>query len=129
MPQMKIMVVDDERDIQPLFEQQFKKELRSGAVEFVFVFSAEDALQSLKDFGTSGIVLILSDINMPGMNGLVLLKVLKEKYPELKVFIVTAYGDDQNYQTAKEFGADNFLTKPIDFEQLKKLMAEAKRKA
>jgi len=113
---MKVMVVDDERDIKPLFEQQFRRELRSGVIEFQFVYSGEDALQCLKDFGTGGIVLILSDINMPGMNGLILLKLLKEHYPDLKVFMVTAYGDD---------GADNFLTKPIDFVQLKKLMEEA----
>jgi DNA-binding NtrC family response regulator len=126
---MKVMVVDDERDIKPLFEQQFKRELRSGDIEFLFVYSGEDALQSLKDFGTRGIVLILSDINMPGMNGLILLKLLKEEYPELKVFIVTAYGDEKNYQAAKEYGADDFLTKPIDFVHLKKLMAEARNQS
>jgi len=124
---MKVMVVDDEHDIKPLFEQQFKRELRSGAIEFQFVYSGEDALQCLKDFRAGGIVLILSDINMPGMNGLILLKLLKENYPDLKVFMVTAYGDDKNYQAAKEYGADNFLTKPIDFVQLKKLMEEANR--
>ena len=129
MAEMKIMVVDDERDIKRLFEQQFKKELREGLIEFQFAYSAEDALQSLKDFGTSGIVLILSDINMPGMNGLVLLKVLKESYPELKVFMVTAYGDEKNFQAAQEFGADHFLTKPIDFGQLKRLMAEARNRS
>jgi CheY-like chemotaxis protein len=122
---MKVMVVDDERDIKLLFEQQFRRELRSKEIEFQFVYSGEDALKCLKDFGTSGIVLILSDINMPGMNGLILLKTLKQDYPELKVFMVTAYGDDKNYQAAKEYGADNFLTKPIDFVQLKKLMEEA----
>jgi len=122
---MKVMVVDDERDIKPLFEQQFRKELRSGEVEFQFVYSAEEALQSLKSFGTEGIVLILSDINMPGMNGLILLKSLKEQFPAMKVFIVTAYGDETNYHQAKEYGADNFLTKPIDFAQLKAAMAEA----
>ena len=126
MAEMKIMVVDDERDIKPLFEQQFKKELRAGDVEFQFVYSGEDALQCLKDFGTRGIVLILSDINMPGMNGLILLKMLKERYPELKVFMVTAYGDEKNYLAAKEYGADHFLTKPIDFSQLKNLMDEAR---
>jgi CheY-like chemotaxis protein len=125
---MKIMVVDDERDIKPLFEQQFKKELRAGEMEFVFVYSGEDALQSLQDFGARGLVLILSDINMPGMNGLILLKRLKEQYPELKVFIVTAYGDEKNYQAAREYGADNFLTKPIDFAQLKTLMAETRNR-
>jgi DNA-binding NtrC family response regulator len=123
---MRIMVVDDERDIKPLFEQQFRRELRAGLIEFKFVFSGEDALNCLKEFGTQEIVLILSDINMPGMNGLILLKLLKENYPHLKVFMVTAYGDEKNYQAAKEFGADNFLTKPIDFAQLKKLMEEAR---
>jgi CheY-like chemotaxis protein len=122
---MKVMVVDDERDIKLLFEQQFKKELRRGEVEFQFAYSGEDALQSLKDFGTGGLVLILSDINMPGMNGLILLKLLKEQYPQLKVFMVMAYGDEMNSQAAKEYGADQFLSKPIDFAQLKKLMAEA----
>lgn len=126
MAEMKIMVVDDERDIKPLFEQQFRKELRSGEIELQFVYSGEDALQCLQEFGTSGIVLILSDINMPGMNGLILLKLLKERYPELKVFMVTAYGDEKNYEAAKEYGADNFLTKPIDFAHLKSLMEEAK---
>jgi len=124
--QMKVMVVDDERDIKPLFEQKFKKELRSGDFEFFFVYSAEEALQSLKEFGKGGIVLILSDINMPGMNGLILLKMLKEQYPDLKVFMVTAYGDEQNYQAAKAYGADNFLSKPIDFNHLKELMAGAR---
>lgn len=123
---MKIMVVDDERDIKPLFEQQFRKELRAGDIEFQFVYSGEDALHCLQDFGTSGIVLILSDINMPGMNGLILLKLLKENYPQLKVFMVTAYGDEKNYQAATEYGADNFLTKPIDFAHLKQLMEQAR---
>ena len=126
MAQMKVMVVDDERDIKPLFEQKFRKELRSGDFEFFFVYSAEEALQSLKEFGKGGIVLILSDINMPGMNGLILLKMLKEQYPDLKVFMVTAYGDEQNYQAAKAYGADNFLSKPIDFDHLKELMAGAR---
>ena len=126
MAGMKVLVVDDERDIKLLFEQQFKRELRSGDIEFQFVYSGEEALQGLKEFGTRGIVLILSDINMPGMNGLILLKMLKENYPQLKVFMVTAYGDEKNYQAAKEYGADHFLTKPIDFAQLKKLMEEAR---
>ena len=124
---MRIMVVDDEPDIKPLFEQQFKRELRSGDIEFQFVCSGEDALQCLKDFGSHGVVLILSDINMPGMNGLILLKLLKENYPQLKVFMVTAYGDEKNFQAAQEYGADNFLSKPIDFVQLKRLMDEARK--
>ena len=123
---MRVMVVDDERDIKPLFEQQFRKELRSGELEFQFAYSGEDALQIMRDWGPGEIVLILSDINMPGMNGLILLKLLKERYPQLQVFMVTAYGDEKNYQAAKAYGADNFLGKPIDFAQLKKLMAEAR---
>ena len=126
MAGIKVLVVDDERDIKLLFEQQFKKELRAGEIEFQFVYSGEEALQHLTGLGGSGIVLILSDINMPGMNGLILLKALKERYSQLKVFMVTAYGDEANYQAAREYGADNFLTKPIDFAHLKKVMADAR---
>ena len=122
---MKIMVVDDEKDVQSLFAQQFKKELRAGEVEFVFAFSAEEALAFLGNFGPSGIVLILSDIKMPGMSGLALLKTLKTAFAAMKVFMITAYGDEKNYQTALEYGADEFITKPIDFDRLKSLIFKA----
>jgi len=122
---MKIMVVDDEKDVQSLFEQQFKRELKTREVEFVFAFSAEEALAFLGNLDASGIVLILSDIKMPGLSGLALLRTLKADYPGLKVFMITAYGDEKNYQTALEYGADEFITKPIDFDRLKSLIFKA----
>ena len=117
---MKVLVVDDEKDIQTLFEQRFRKEIKSGDVEFAFAFSGEDALSYLNHHDHEA-VLILSDINMPGMSGLELLKQIKQKFlqPPPVVMMVTAYGDAENYNQAIQFGADDFLTKPIDFRLLK----------
>ncbi len=120
---MNIMVVDDEQDITLLFKQKFRKEIRQKKLEFSFVFSAEDALNCLKQ-DENHLILILADINMPGMNGLELLKIIKDHYPDIKVFMVTAYGDDYNYQTAIKYGADDYLTKPIQFEHLKEKIGE-----
>jgi CheY-like chemotaxis protein len=119
---MKILVVDDERDIQTLFEQRFRKEIRDKIVEFVFTFSGEDALEYLKLHSEEQeAILILSDINMPGMSGLELLEHIKQKYhkPPPVVMMITAYGDGENYRIAKDLGADDFLTKPVDFLLLK----------
>ncbi len=116
---MKIMIVDDETDIEPLFKQRFRREIRDGILECHFCFSAECALEYLNSARATDIVLILSDINMPGMNGLELLRILKEKYSHLTVFMVTAYDDEEKYKKALEYGADRYLTKPIDFEKLK----------
>ena len=88
-------------------------------LELHFAFSGEDALTLLEHRGIADIVLILSDINMPGMNGLELLKAIKERYPQLKVYMVTAYGDEATHQRALESGCDDYLTKPIDFAVLK----------
>jgi len=117
---MKILVVDDERDIQTLFEQRFRKEIREKSLEFVFAFSGEDALTYLNGHEHEA-VLILSDINMPGMSGLELLGHIKQKYhkPPPMVMMITAYGDAENFKIAKELGADDFLTKPVDFTVLK----------
>src|ERR1700712_961184 len=117
---MKILVVDDERDIQTLFEQRFRKEIREKLVDFVFAFSGEDALAYLNRHEHEA-VLILSDINMPGMSGLELLDHIKHKYlkPPPVVMMITAYGDAENYNIAKRLGADDFLTKPVDFNLLK----------
>lgn len=116
---IKIMIVDDEQDIEPLFLQKFKTELKERNVEFHFCFSGESALEFLNNMTSADIVLILSDINMPGMNGLELLRILKEKYPHLKVFMITAYDDEEKHEKAVRFGADEYLTKPIDFDKLK----------
>ena len=117
---MKILVVDDERDMQMLFEQRFRKEIRDRIVEFVFAFSGEEALVYLNKHEHEA-VLILSDINMPGMSGLELLGHIKQKYrkPPPIVMMITAYGDAENFNTAKRLGADEFLTKPVDFASLK----------
>jgi two-component system, chemotaxis family, chemotaxis protein CheY len=117
---MKILVVDDEKDVQVLFEQRFRREIKNGEMNFVFAFSGEDALAYLMQHKHEA-VLILSDINMPGMSGLELLKHIKQKYlkPPPVVMMITAYGDAENYNTAKELGADDFLTKPVDFILLK----------
>jgi CheY-like chemotaxis protein len=117
---MKVLVVDDEPDIKTLFEQRFRKEIRSGEMEFVFAFSGEEALVCLEQI-LHETVLILSDINMPGMSGLVLLKKIKEttRTPEPIVMMITAYGNAENMKLAKELGANDFLTKPIDFKALK----------
>lgn len=117
---MKILVVDDERDIQTLFEQRFRKEIREKLLEFVFAFSGEDALVYLNRHEHEA-VLILSDINMPGMSGLELLAHIKQRYlkPPPLVMMITAYGDAENFNMAKQLGADDFLTKPVDFTLLK----------
>ncbi|HCW08670.1 MAG TPA: response regulator [Cytophagales bacterium] len=117
---MKILVVDDEKDIQTLFQQRFRKEIRDGQMTFVFAFSGEEALTYMNT-NEHEAILILSDINMPGMNGLELLKRIKEKYaaPPPMVMMITAYGDEANYNEAMKLGADDFLTKPVDFLNLK----------
>lgn len=117
---MKILVVDDENDVKTLFEQRFRREIRSGEMEFMFAFSGEDALNCLeKHIGES--FLVLSDINMPGMTGLELLKKIKEEFekPSPLVIMLSAYGDQENYNCAMKYGANGFLTKPVDFSSLK----------
>ena len=117
---MKILVVDDEKDVQILFEQRFRREIKEGLFDIAFAFSGEEALIFLNDLNHEA-VLILSDINMPGMSGLELLKQIKEKHytPPPVVMMITAYGDAENYNQAKNLGADDFLTKPVDFTVLK----------
>ena len=117
---MKVLVVDDEQDVKTLFEQRFRKEIREKLVEFVFAFSGEEALELLNKWQHEA-MLIFSDINMPGMSGLQLLESVKKKYmkPPPIVMMITAYGDAENHRIAKELGADDFLTKPVDFAMLK----------
>ncbi len=117
---MKILVVDDEHDVKTLFQQRFRKEIKNGTMDFEFAFSGEEALSYLKQ-NEKEAVLILSDINMPGMSGLELLEHIKQEFdkPVPIVMMITAYGDDENFNTAKRLGADDFLTKPVDFKVLK----------
>lgn len=115
-----ILVVDDEQDVRTLFEQRFRKEIRNKLVNFAFAYSGEEALQYLNQHVHEAI-LILSDINMPGMSGLELLKKIKQSYeePPPVVMMITAYSDSENYNAAVHLGADDFLTKPLDFTLLK----------
>ncbi|UYZ63809.1 response regulator [Hymenobacter weizhouensis] len=120
---MKILVVDDEQDVRALFEQRFRREIRSGRFSFSFAYSGEEALDYLHGHA-SEVVLILSDINMPGMSGLELLRQIKREYAAPppappQVMMLTAYGDEQSRQQALQLGANDFLTKPVDFAALK----------
>ena len=115
-----ILVVDDEPDVKPLFEQRFRREIRSGSVHLTFASSGEEALQIFTDRPHEA-VLILSDINMPGMSGLELLRLIRSVRPNRPpvVMMITAYGDADSHQQAMQLGADDFLTKPLDFSSLK----------
>jgi CheY-like chemotaxis protein len=117
---MKILVVDDEEDARILFEQRFRKEVRSGAVELSFAYSGEEALEFLK-VHESETILILSDINMPGMTGIQLLKRIRANHPTPPptIMMITAYNDKESEEEAMQFGADDYLHKPLDFIDLK----------
>jgi CheY-like chemotaxis protein len=109
-----VLVVDDEPDIEALFRQQFRRELRAGRFTMTFTLSAPAALQCMAEAGAS-LILILSDINMPGMSGLELLREAKATRPEIPVIMITAYGDAETKRKALENGAEALLSKPIDF--------------
>ncbi|MCX6290193.1 MAG: response regulator [Bacteroidetes bacterium] len=116
---MNIMIVDDEQDVELLFTQRFRKELKEGEFKMHFAFNGEEALRYLRTLNPFDMVLVLSDINMPGMTGLELLKIIRTEFPSLKVMMVTAYGDDNNFKQAMQIGANDFVTKPVDFKMLK----------
>ncbi len=116
------MVVDDEPDVPGLFRQRFRREARRGEYVLHFAASGEEALRLLDEFGP-GLIVILSDINMPGMDGLALLSEIKHRRSELPVLMVTAYGDDRRMKRAEELGAAAFLAKPVDFDALKRCLA------
>jgi DNA-binding NtrC family response regulator len=121
---MKILFVDDEKDVEDLFRQKFRKEIKSGEVELAFAFSGQEALRILGDENPPKFVYVFSDINMPGMSGLELLEEIKSRFPKIQVSMISAYGDSENYDRAMNSGAKGFFTKPVDFEQLKKEIAE-----
>ncbi len=110
-----ILVVDDESDVELLFRQQFRRDLRAGRFSMEFAQSASMALQRITDAGNQSLILILSDINMPGMSGLELLPKAKAMRPDVPVIMITAYGDAETRRKALESGAEALLTKPIDF--------------
>ncbi len=115
----RILMVDDEPDAQELFRQNFRREIRKGVYAFDFALSGEAALKVLKGQTPPRVGLVLSDINMPGMSGIELLAEIRETWPELGVFMITAYGDTATEAKARDLGAERFLTKPVDFASLK----------
>ena len=121
---VSILVVDDEADVADLFRQQFRREVRQGRYVIHFAQSAEEALDKLGGGIRPELIVILSDINMPGMDGLGLLRKVKEQYAYLPVIMVTAYGDDERRRKASEFGASEFVTKPVDFNLLKQQLQQ-----
>lgn len=125
----QILVIDDEFDIQLLFAQHFEEEIKQGTLRFEFVRSAEEALAYLRKVSKSDLILILSDINMPGMTGLELLRIIKEEMPHLPVAMVTAYGDDMNREKADSYGADAFITKPINFNKIREIIKQYSNKS
>jgi len=114
-----ILVVDDESDVELLFRQQFRRDLRAGRFSMEFAQSAGKALQRISDAGDESLILILSDINMPGMSGLELLPKAKAMRPDVPIIMITAYGDAETKRKALESGAEALLTKPIDFGTLR----------
>jgi CheY-like chemotaxis protein len=117
-----ILVVDDEPDVEVLFRQQFRRDLRTGRFMMEFAQSAPAALQCISDARNASLILILSDINMPGMSGLELLPKAKAARPDVPVIMITAYGDVETKRQALERGAEALLTKPIDFAALRSLI-------
>ena len=114
-----VLVVDDEPDVEALFRQQFRRDLRAQRFVMDFANSAADALARIASTIEQSLILILSDINMPGMTGLEMLPRVKEIRPEVPVIMITAYGDAETRRKAIENGASGLLTKPIDFALLR----------
>jgi CheY-like chemotaxis protein len=116
---VSILVVDDEPDVALLFRQQFRREVRQGTYVVHIANSGEMALDQLANGIEPTLIVILSDINMPGMDGLQLLDEVEQRHPDLPVMMVTAYGDDERRRRASDLGAVEFVTKPVDFDHLK----------
>ena len=121
---VSILIVDDETDVAELFRQRFRREVRQGQYVLHFAGSGEEALLKLAGEIEPQLIVILSDINMPGMDGLTLLREVKQQQPDLPVMMVTAYGDDERRRRASEYGAAEFITKPVDFDALKQQLRQ-----
>ena len=115
----RILVVDDEADVEALFRQQFRREIRDGHFRMDFARSAADALRLIDAVAGETLILILSDINMPGMSGLNLLPKVRAARPDVPVIMITAYGDTETKRKVLEGGAEALFTKPIDFGALR----------
>jgi len=117
-----VLVVDDEEDVEVLFRQQFRRDLRAQRFAMDFAGSAAQALTRITDTGEQTLILVLSDINMPGMNGLDMIPEVRARRPDVPVIMITAYGDAETRRTALDRGAKGFLTKPVDFGQLRQVI-------
>jgi len=116
---VSFLVVDDEPDVAELFRQRFRRETRQGTYVMHFAASGSEALDRLSGEIEPTLVAVLPDINMPGMDGLELLAHINERFPDLPVMMVSAYGDDERRRRATQYGAAEFITKPVDFDDLK----------
>jgi CheY-like chemotaxis protein len=121
---VSILAVDDEPDVADLFRQRFRREARHAKYVMHFAASGEEALDRLAGEIQPALVAVLSDINMPGMDGLLLLGEIKQRRPDLPVMMVTAYGDDERRRRARELGAFEFITKPVDCDHLKEQLSQ-----
>jgi CheY-like chemotaxis protein len=121
---MKFLIVDDEKDVEFLFRQKLRKEVREGLMDLEFAFSGKQALELLRSHQPPEVMYIFSDINMPGMTGLELLEKVKSEFPHIQVSMISAYGDSENHERAMNSGAKEFFTKPIDFDSLKAELQE-----
>jgi two-component system, response regulator, stage 0 sporulation protein F len=121
---VSILVVDDEPDVADLFRQRFRREARQGDYVLYFALSASEALELLGGVIEPRLIVILSDINMPGMDGLTLLREIKARWPDIPVMMLTAYGDEERRKRAFEAGAADFVTKPVNFDYLRERLRE-----
>jgi len=121
---LSILIVDDEADVAELFRQRFRREVRQGEYVLHFAYSGEEALEKLDTGIRPELIVILSDINMPGMDGLSLLHEIKTRWADMPVMMVTAYGDEERRRRADEYGAAEFITKPVDFDLLKQQLRQ-----
>jgi CheY-like chemotaxis protein len=121
---LSILIVDDEPDVAELFRQRFRREVRQGLYVLHFAGSGEEALERLDTGIRPELIVILSDINMPGMDGLALLREIKTRWADLPIMMVTAYGDDERRRRADQYGALEFITKPVDFDLLKEQLRQ-----
>ncbi|HEX9461931.1 MAG TPA: response regulator [Alphaproteobacteria bacterium] len=123
---VSVLIVDDEPDVVDLFRQRFRREERNGEYVLHFAPSGDAALHQLRAGIHPELIVILSDINMPGMDGIELLRLIRGEWPDIPVAMVTAYGDDERRRKAANSGAIDFFAKPVDFGQLKQRLAEIK---
>lgn len=121
---MKFLIVDDERDVEMLFRQKLRREIREGLFELEFAFSGNEALEKLRSRNPPEVLYIFSDINMPGMTGLELLEKVKTEFPRIQVSMISAYGDSENHDRAMSSGAKEFFTKPVDFDTIRAEMQQ-----